>query len=147
MKNMDGVEVEMISCDNAGENKELEKAMKNNGFKTRFEYTAADTPQQNGVVERKFATLFGRIRAMMIHCKCPEELKYKLWAEGANITTMLDNIFVANSSDLSPFDRFYDRQPTFLPKLRTFGEIGVVLDRQKMKNKLATRGHKRIFVG
>lgn len=51
MKNVEGVEVQTIRCDNAGENTELEKAMKSNGFKTRFEHTAADTPQQNGVVK------------------------------------------------------------------------------------------------
>ena len=30
-----------------------------------FEFTAPGTPQQNGVVECKFATLFGRARAML----------------------------------------------------------------------------------
>ena len=83
----------------------------------------------------------------MIHYCCPEDLKHKLWAEGANVTTMLDNILVTNNSDLSAFEKSYACEPTFLQKLRTFGEIGVVLDRQKMKNKLASRGHKSIFVG
>ena len=31
----------------------------------KFEFTAPNTPQQNGKAERKFATLKGRIRAMM----------------------------------------------------------------------------------
>ena len=30
-----------------------------------FEYTAPGTPQQNGVVERAFETMLGRIRAIM----------------------------------------------------------------------------------
>ena len=83
----------------------------------------------------------------MIHCGCPEDLKYKLCAEGANRTTVLDNILVVNSDDLNAYEKYYGREPTFLPKLRTFGEVGVVLDRQKMKNKLASRGYNSIFVG
>jgi len=30
-----------------------------------FEYTAPGTPQQNGVVERAFATMLGKTRAIM----------------------------------------------------------------------------------
>ena len=38
-----------------------------NGMKlgVRFEFTAPNTPQQNGVTERKFATLYGRGRAIL----------------------------------------------------------------------------------
>jgi transposase InsO family protein len=31
----------------------------------KFEYTAPGTPQQNGKIERKFATLYGMNRAML----------------------------------------------------------------------------------
>jgi hypothetical protein len=31
----------------------------------QFEFTAPDSPQQNGKVERKFATLYGRVQAMI----------------------------------------------------------------------------------
>ncbi|KAG7336872.1 reverse transcriptase RNA-dependent DNA polymerase, partial [Nitzschia inconspicua] len=54
--------VKTIRCDNAGENKMLEQACRKQGLQIIFEYTAPGTPQQNGVVERKFATLFGKIR-------------------------------------------------------------------------------------
>ena len=38
---------------------------KREGFDIGFEFTAQGTPQHNSVVERAFATLFGRVRAMM----------------------------------------------------------------------------------
>ena len=53
--------VKFIRCDNAGENLAFEKAAKSEGLGLTFEYTAPGTPQQNGKVERKFATLYGRV--------------------------------------------------------------------------------------
>ncbi len=50
--------VKYIRCDNAGENFSLEKACKQEGFGVFFVYIAPGTPQQNGRVERKFATLY-----------------------------------------------------------------------------------------
>ena len=32
------------------------------GLGTKFEYTAVETLQQNGVIERKFSPLYGRVR-------------------------------------------------------------------------------------
>ena len=42
------VTIKIIRCDNAGENKALEKEIIDRGMKIRFEYTATYTPQQNG---------------------------------------------------------------------------------------------------
>ena len=50
--------VKYIMCDCAGENNALDKACKQEGLGIQFEYTAPGTPQQNGRVERKFATYF-----------------------------------------------------------------------------------------
>jgi hypothetical protein len=33
-------------------------------YEIQFEYTAPHTPQQNGRIGRKFATLYGKIRAL-----------------------------------------------------------------------------------
>lgn len=45
----------------------------------RFEYIPHQTPQHNGVVERKFQTLYGRIRSMLISSKLDENLRGKFW--------------------------------------------------------------------
>ena len=60
-----GYKIVNIRCDNAGENTALEKLCKQEGLGITFEYTAPGTPQQNGRLERKFATLYGRVRAML----------------------------------------------------------------------------------
>ena len=61
------IQVKIIRCDNAGENKVLERESDKNELGIIFEYTAPGTPQQNGVVERVFVTVMGRARAMMNH--------------------------------------------------------------------------------
>ncbi len=53
------------NCNNAGENVSLQKAYKQEGLGMFFEYTTPGTPQQNGRVEQKFATLYNRVRAML----------------------------------------------------------------------------------
>ena len=61
------IQVEIIRCDNAGENNVLERESYKNEWGIIFEYTAPGTPQQNGMVERAFVTVMGRARAMMNH--------------------------------------------------------------------------------
>jgi transposase InsO family protein len=57
--------VKYIRCDNPGENLKLEAGCLKEGLGVQFEYTAPGTPQQNGKVECKFATLYARVRAML----------------------------------------------------------------------------------
>ena len=51
------IKIKFIRCDNADENKSLEKKLIQEGLGVIFEFTAPGTPQQNGVVERAFVTL------------------------------------------------------------------------------------------
>ena len=50
----------------------------------QFQYTSPNTPQQNGVVERIFATSYGRILAMMNEAVLTGDLRRSLWSEAAN---------------------------------------------------------------
>ena len=60
LKNTHGVTQHItIKYNNAGENKMAEELCKKEGLNVLFEYTAPNIPQQNGKVERKFATLYG----------------------------------------------------------------------------------------
>ena len=54
------IQVKMLQSDNAGENKALQKALEDEEFNINFQYTAAGTPQQNGKVEQKIVTLYGK---------------------------------------------------------------------------------------
>jgi transposase InsO family protein len=66
--------VKYVRCDNAGKNIKLEEACKKDGLGIQFEYTSPGTPQRNGLVKRKFATLYGRVRAMMNHAVLPDKM-------------------------------------------------------------------------
>ncbi|MCP4746914.1 MAG: transposase family protein [Desulfobacteraceae bacterium] len=99
-----------IRCDNEGENLALEKACEQEGLGITFEYTAPNTPQQNGRVERKFATLYGRMRAMMRGSGLKGLIQRRLWAEDANTATDLSNISVKNKQSQSSFQFFLGRE-------------------------------------
>jgi transposase InsO family protein len=53
----------------------------------KSEFTAPYTPQQNGKIERKFATLWGRVRATLNTSQRPWSLRNKLWAQCAILMT------------------------------------------------------------
>ena len=59
LKDLHGIQVKRIRCDNSGENQSFQKQAKEERLGLTFEFTARKTPQQKGHVERKFATLFG----------------------------------------------------------------------------------------
>ena len=82
--------MKIIRCDNAGENKVLERESE---LGILFEYTAPGTPQQNGVVERAFVMVMGRARAMMNHAGFTMAKRQQLWCEAAQTATLLDNIW------------------------------------------------------
>ena len=68
------------------------------GLRIDFEYSAPDTPQQNGRVERKFATLYGRVRSMLNAAHLPAYLRSGLWAECAYTATYIDNFDCDNEA-------------------------------------------------
>ena len=66
----------------------------------KFKYTSSGTPQQNGRIERKFATLYGRVRAMFIGAGIKGRLRKLLWAEAMNTAIDLDNIMTHTDGSL-----------------------------------------------
>lgn len=143
-----GKEVKYIRCDNAGENVALKHRIDDEGINIEFEFTARETPQQNGKVERAFATLYGRMRAMMLHAKWSQEMKHKHWMEAASTATKLDNM-MNDKGAKCPYQKFYGKSPLFEKYMRTFGEKGIVTlnPGKAIKAKLDDRGIECIFVG
>ena len=115
----------------------------------RFEFTASGTPQQNGKIERMFATLYGKTRSMLNSARFTTELRRGLWAQCADHAVQLQNILVKTHGDSSACEKFYDYTPKWVHNLRTFGEMAVVADHanKKIRGKLADRGLPCIFVG
>ena len=102
------IQINLIYCENARENKKLEEKCNAEGLGTIFEYTATGTPQQNVYVERAFPTIIGQVRAMMNFAGFTTEKHKQLWCEAANTATMLDNVLV-HEQDRAPLHKmFYD---------------------------------------
>jgi transposase InsO family protein len=80
-----------VQCDNAGENtKQLQNACTKRGIK--MEFTAPNTPQQNGIAERAFATLLHRANAMMFASNMSNLACKKFWSEAVQASTMIDGL-------------------------------------------------------
>ena len=146
LKNNYSKTIKVIRCDNAGENMALATTCKREGLGINFEFTAPGTPQHNGVVERAFATLFGRVRAMMNEAKFPEGLRKDLWTECANTATDIDNLIV--SDKISPYQAFHGVPSKIIKKLQIFGEMAVIKNHSvKFQSKLKDKGTIVMFLG
>ena len=83
--------VKIIFCDNAGENKMIEDNFMKNFKEIKFEFTSPGTPKQNRMVERGFATLYSRMRAILTHAGLYQKLKTGPWTKCVATTNELEN--------------------------------------------------------
>jgi hypothetical protein len=114
-----------------------------------MEYTAPYAPQQNGVVERQFATDLRRSQSMMEAADLTEGLRNLLRNEAIMTATTMANISCNDiTNKLSPYQNFYGKSPLLkMEHLVQFGRLGYVTDRRKIKSKLAPKAIKCLFVG
>ena len=101
----------------------MERESDKNELGIIFEYTAPETPQQNGVVERAFVTVMGRARAMMNHAGFTMAKRQHLWREATQTAMLLDNILVQDSAKSPPFTQFFGVDANYAKHLRVFGEM------------------------
>jgi len=82
--------------DNSGENKKFLVQAKDSGWLLSFqaEFTVRNTPQQNGLVEVKIATIAGRARAMCNGAHMNNETRHYFANEVLSHSTDLDNLIV-----------------------------------------------------
>jgi transposase InsO family protein len=139
--------VRFIGCDDAGENMTMINDPEIKSFGINFEFSFPKTPQRNGKVERKFQTLYVRIRAMLNGANSEGELKDKNWSECMMNVTYLSNIILTKSNSKSLFEFFYGEKPTLHDNLKIFSEVGVVTAKNKIQAELTNRGTTCMFVG
>ena len=119
-----GVKINYIRCDNSGENKKLQELLDaDKEVSVNFEYVAPYTPEQNGSIERKFATLFGKTRAMLNGARLTKYLRNKLWAHCAKTATNLENVLSTTADTKSASEIFFGSNPKWITNLHTFGEV------------------------
>ena len=109
-----------MRCDNAGENtKQLREICEKNGI--ILEMTAPNTPQMNGVVERKFVTIRDKALALMLGAKLDDAHQGRLWPEAVHTATKLDNAVPSSKSHESPDVQWYGEHPRILDHLVHWG--------------------------
>ena len=142
------ITIKNIRCDNAGENVMLGQMLKSHEtLNINVEFTAPNTPQQNGKVERKFQTLYGKIRSMLNWARFPTDMRRRLWAQCAKAATLLENIILKSNSELTSYELFHGKASPHIDFLRTFGEVAMVHDAKKIQGKLKNKGKPCIFIG
>jgi hypothetical protein len=98
-------------------------------------------------VERKFHTLYGRIRAMFNDSGIVDKIRHGLWAECASTASFYENRIVNKTTQQSPLQLMYNKQFKGHKNLKTFGEMCVVTTKKAIYGKLSDRGTVGLFVG
>ena len=146
-----GHTVKYIRCDDAGENKSLKQKCQEANEKflrdVEFEFTARSTPQLNGKVERKIATITRQIRATLNAAKLPAELRKILWGEAVMYCTDISNCLQSRSYNVPAYVGFFQQQLPCLKNMRQFGEIAYVKFGMNIKAKLKDRGVPMMYLG
>ena len=133
--------MKIIWCDNTWETVAFQKEAENEDLGLVFEYIAPDTPQQNGRVERKFQTLYGRVRAMLYGVGLDISKIKKLWAEAAATVTELDGFIVWGNETRSAFQKIFGKGKKRIVNItKKFGQRCISTKQDKMKAKLSARG-------
>jgi hypothetical protein len=141
------IKIKCFRCDTSGENKSFQTLLKKKWKQyVKFESTAPSTPQQNGKIERKLATLYGKIWSILNAAGFPAFLRSRLWSYTATCVTQLENTIV-DSSTMTASEKFTRSNPRWFKNLNTFGEIGITYNNQKIKEKLDNRGCPCMFIG
>ena len=108
-------EIRKVQSDNAKEYERLAGIIRQYG--TKFRFTHAHTPQENGMAERRMRMIMEKARSMLYsgHLPCA------LWGEVVLTATHLINVTPSQAIDMySPYERWFGRLPR-IDKLRTFG--------------------------
>ena len=118
-----------------------------NGFLSdegiRHQYSAAYTPQQNGVAERKNQTLLDMERSMLAEFKSPQFL----WAEVVSTTCHSSNrLYFRKGLNKTPYELLTGRKPN-VSYIRVFGCKFFYLIKGVWLSKFQAKSLEGIFVG
>jgi hypothetical protein len=117
-----GMETKHLRCDNAGEHMKDMLALCDE-FAMVLELTAPDTPQMNGVLERRFVILKQRALAMMVSADRIKTIREKLWCEAVDCANDLENISASAVRGLFPGEMMTGKLSKLFPMLQPFGRI------------------------
>nr|GEZ82163.1 hypothetical protein [Tanacetum cinerariifolium] len=136
------VEIQRVQTDNSMEfnNKTLAKFFGEVGITQQF--SAARTPQQNGVVERRNQTLVVAARTMLTFANLPSFL----WAEAIATACFIQNrLIIHKRFDKTPYELMNKRKPN-IKFFRVLGRRCYLLNDYEDVGKLKAKGDIGVFV-
>jgi len=144
IKNQFGVSIKILRSDNAKEyfNTPLTTLLESEGI--LHESSCPNTPQQNGVSERKNRHLVETARTMLLHYKVPS----CFWGDA-----ILHSCYLINRMPSSvlhskiPYNLLFPQEPLHKLPLKVFGCTCFVHDITPGRDKIAPKSLKCIFVG
>ncbi|KAK1649290.1 hypothetical protein QYE76_067095 [Lolium multiflorum] len=90
----------------------------------RHQYSAAYTPQQNGVAERKNRTLMDMARSMMAEYKS----RYNFWAEAISTACHSSNrLYLRKGLNKTPYEILTGNKPN-ISYFKVFGSSGIIIE-------------------
>ena len=109
----------------------------------RHQLTAAYTPQQNGVAERKNRTIMEMTRALVKERRIPKEY----WGEAvACAVYLLNRCPISATEAMTPQEAWSGQRPR-ISHLRIFGCVAYAQVPEARRKKMDDRGEKGIFIG
>ena len=149
MERLAGREIQVWRQDNAGENKVLEKNMIRQHWKmkTKFEYTASGTPQQNLYTKMRFTALADMSCVMMNKVSIPGAICYNLFGKVSKTATKLDSVVIVEVNGVKKMlvEHYAKKIPHWVEFMRTFDKAGTV--RTEKDDKVSKRGVAMMVVG
>lgn len=135
-----------IRCDEAGEN------VKHIGLicttrNIQVEFTAPNTPQQNGVAERAITWLRLMSQSMMRDADFNVEWKRLMWSEAARQATIISNLTVPSTRELTPHELYRGTASGLYPYLQPFGRLGYVTRKELVLAKAADKSIRMMYLG
>lgn len=138
-----GREVKVLRTDNSREyvNGKMKTFIEDHGIE--HQRTAPNTPEQNGVAERKNRTLVESTRSMLF----AKDLPLQLWAEAVLTATYLSNRQPSTrSGEKSAYELWFNHKPE-LSHLRIFGSWAYEHVPDNLRKKLQKKAKKLLMVG
>lgn len=105
--------------------------------------SCSDTPQQNGVVERKHRHLLETARALFLHSHVPD----KFWGDSVVCAAYLINRMPLSSlNNLTPYTKLF-HQPPSLNHLKIFGCLCYISTTKVHRSKFDPQAQPGVFIG
>lgn len=142
MKTQKGMKPKKFNSDRGGEyiNKILRNYSDQEGIE--YQYTSPNTPQLNGVAERKNRTLFEMVRCMLNQANLPR----KFWGEAVTTANYLQNRLITSSTNKTPYELWHGKRPQ-MKSLAAFGSECFVKVLNQNRSKLDNCSKQLILLG